>query len=398
MDKVYHFKGKTTQGHLKHMTDNQAGFYSEEEVEDTPPSIKPSETKKSSFQSNFALANSVNLQDDQRTKQRGANEQENNDFEEFTIRNPSQTVGYTKPTHQHSNSYSNNLKVGPNSLTADIKSRFLTNHSVSTVDSDAEARRIAKKNEIIDALQSHPFRHLIFSNSVTEATFKKHLTLTYRGLVYARKCLKGPSDKFIKSKQVAVPDSKYPKGKTLLLDLDETLIHSCSLKENPDHIIKAKADNDDKVGYQIGLRVRPYCLEFLQKLAQYWDIYIFTASSPTYASAIVKFLDPEGKYINGILNRSNCMETKNGFFIKDLRIVKGKDLKKTVLVDNLAHSFGFQIENGIPILEWHQDKNDQELKHLIGYLIEASQAEDVRVFNRDRLRLIELSDSRVEDI
>lgn len=52
------------------------------------------------------------------------------------------------------------------------------------------------------------------------------------------------------------------------------------------------------------------------------------------------------------------METKNGFFIKDLRIVKGKDLKKMILVDNLAHSFGFQIENGVPILEWHQDKND----------------------------------------
>ena len=92
------------------------------------------------------------------------------------------------------------------------------------------------------------------------------------------------------------------------------------------------------------------------------------------------------------------METKNGFFIKDLRIVKGKDLKKTIIVDNLAHSFGFQIENGVPILEWHQDKNDQELKNLIPYLIEAANAEDVKQFNSDRLRLIELSDSNVDDI
>jgi len=86
----------------------------------------------------------------------------------------------------------------------------------------------------------------------------------------------------------------------------------------------------------------------------------------------VSFLDPEGKYINGILNRSNCMETKNGFFIKDLRIVKNKDLKQMVLVDNLAHSFGFQIDNGIPILEWHNDKTDTELKNLMPYLIEAA--------------------------
>ena len=35
------------------------------------------------------------------------------------------------------------------------------------------------------------------------------------------------------------------------------------------------------------------------------------------------------------------METKNGFFIKDLRIVNDSDLKNTVLVDNLSHSFGF---------------------------------------------------------
>ncbi len=34
------------------------------------------------------------------------------------------------------------------------------------------------------------------------------------------------------------------KGKTLLLDLDETLIHSCNLKENPDHIVVAKAENN----------------------------------------------------------------------------------------------------------------------------------------------------------
>ncbi len=35
------------------------------------------------------------------------------------------------------------------------------------------------------------------------------------------------------------------------------------------------------------------------------------------------------------------METRNGFFIKDLRIVKDADLKTTILVDNLSHSFGF---------------------------------------------------------
>ena len=35
------------------------------------------------------------------------------------------------------------------------------------------------------------------------------------------------------------------------------------------------------------------------------------------------------------------METKNGFFIKDLRILNNKELKDIIIVDNLAHSFGF---------------------------------------------------------
>ncbi|KAL4434562.1 hypothetical protein ABPG74_007346 [Tetrahymena malaccensis] len=125
-------------------------------------------------------------------------------------------------------------------------------------------------------------------------------------------------------------------------------------------------------------------------MSQFWDIYIFTASSSTYAEAIINFIDPSRKYINGILNRSNCMETKNGFFIKDLRIVSGSDLRYTILVDNLSHSFGFQIDNGVPILEWHNDKKDTELKHLMNYLVQAAQSDDVREFNRQNLKLSEL--------
>lgn len=149
---------------------------------------------------------------------------------------------------------------------------------------------------------------------------------------------------------------------------------------------------------KIGFKIRPYCHEFLQKLSQLWDIYVFTASSSSYASAIINYIDPEAKYIIGILNRTNCMETKNGFFIKDLRILKNKNLKSTVIVDNLAHSFGFQIENGIPILEWHDDRSDTELKSIIPYLVECAQVDDVRKYNKEKLKLIDLTDAKLEDL
>lgn len=67
------------------------------------------------------------------------------------------------------------------------------------------------------------------------------------------------------------------------------------------------------------------------------------------------------------------METKNGFFIKDLRIITDLDLNKTLFVDNLVHSFGLQIDNGIPILEWNDNVDDLELKYLLEYLVDASE-------------------------
>lgn len=133
-------------------------------------------------------------------------------------------------------------------------------------------------------------------------------------------------------------------------------------------------------------------------MIEYYDIFIFTASSPNYANTIINYIDPTGKLISGILTRVNCMETKNGFFIKDLRIIKNRDLKNLIIVDNLSHSFGFQIDNGIPILEWHNDARDTELKYLADYLIEASQQDDVRTFNQERLKLRELANFKAEDL
>jgi CTD small phosphatase-like protein 2 len=63
------------------------------------------------------------------------------------------------------------------------------------------------------------------------------------------------------------------------------------------------------------------------------------------------------------------METHNGFRIKDLRIIKNRDLKNVILVDNLVHSFGFQIDNGIPILDFTNNKDDRELIGLEAMLI-----------------------------
>lgn len=39
-----------------------------------------------------------------------------------------------------------------------------------------------------------------------------------------------------------------------------------------------------------------------------------------------------------------------------------------ILVDNAGYSFGYQIDNGIPIIPFYKNKDDTELKDLIPYL------------------------------
>ena len=102
-------------------------------------------------------------------------------------------------------------------------------------------------------------------------------------------------------------------------------------------------------------------MEFLKKMNEIYTIYVFTASTLDYAQPIIDFLNEKVKTIHGILHRKNCMETNNGFYIKDLRIIKNRKLKDIVIVDNLVHSFGLQLDNGIPILEYLKGDSDCEL-------------------------------------
>ena len=67
------------------------------------------------------------------------------------------------------------------------------------------------------------------------------------------------------------------------------------------------------------------------------------------------------------LYRQHCVETNYGL-IKDLRIVKNRNLKDMIIVDNSALSFAFHVKNGIPILPFYDDPLDEELKHLTYYL------------------------------
>jgi CTD small phosphatase-like protein 2 len=151
--------------------------------------------------------------------------------------------------------------------------------------------------------------------------------------------------------------------KTLVLDLDETLIHSF---ESP----LGKCEN-------FSFKVRPYLKELLEYASKRFEVVLFTAANKNYADSILKLIDPCKELFNLRLYRENCILTNVGF-VKDLRIFKNRQLKDLIIVDNSLISFAFQISNGIPILSWNGDSLDCELLKLIDFLKVLEKADDVR--------------------
>ena len=95
------------------------------------------------------------------------------------------------------------------------------------------------------------------------------------------------------------PQSPQDFGKkTLVLDLDETLIHSVFKPiENSDMIIKIPDEITDNEGTKYSMMndiyvfKRPGVDMFLKRLSRYYELVIFTASIDKYADPVIDALD-----------------------------------------------------------------------------------------------------------
>jgi len=176
------------------------------------------------------------------------------------------------------------------------------------------------------------------------------------------------------------PQNEKKKGKKcLVLDLDETLVHS-SFKQVPcDFIVPVKIE--DKT-YKVYVAKRPHVDEFMRRCGELYEIVIFTASLAQYADPVVDLLDIH-KVVDWRLFRESCTPFK-GAYVKDMGRM-GRDITQIMILDNSPHSYLFNRENAIPCETWYNDKNDRELLELIPIFEQLADPKvtDIRVAMRD---------------
>ena len=286
----------------------------------------------------------------------------------------------------------------PRQMTAHAGNRRLSTDSNNSCDSDFD-ENVDIKNLPYTESRWDSFENLYLRYGFDTKEFENQADddRLWSKMIYRRelvkslnnlKIIKYPSISELNKLAVFLPPRKSYQKKILIFDLDHTLVHSHSLANKiAQNTIKTSFKAKGKeIKFQFNLR--PYALEWLKEASKYFQIGIFTASKKEYADSILDKIDPMKELIQFRLYVNNCyVWPKNWMIIKDLRIIQNAELQDIVIIDNSVQSFGFQLDNGIPILSYYSNPNDEEFHHLIPYLKQLAEAEDVRPLIRKAFKV-----------
>ena len=172
-------------------------------------------------------------------------------------------------------------------------------------------------------------------------------------------------DDLFNNKNIPIKQARPPfilsrrlKKFTLILSLDETLVHLQKINNN-----------------QCSLKLRPYLFDFLESVKPYYELILFTSKTKYYTIPVMKVIQNNKNYFDFIFYREHCIILGNDY-VKDLTRI-GRSLDSTIIIDNLPQHFKLQKENGINIKSfWAQDPGDRALYDLIPILVNIALGED----------------------
>jgi Dullard-like phosphatase family protein len=156
---------------------------------------------------------------------------------------------------------------------------------------------------------------------------------------------------------------------TLVLDLDETLIHLRQKKDiiNIKNDINIKInntsdyfyDNYDKNNNKYLLQFRVGLFSFLTILKPFYEIISFTSATREYADVIINEIEKNRKFFDHKFYREHTIIYKDTF-VKDISRI-GRDIKKIIIVDNNERNFILNKENGIKIAPYYGDEDNNNV-------------------------------------
>ncbi|KAG5361551.1 Phosphatase PSR1 [Yarrowia sp. C11] len=162
--------------------------------------------------------------------------------------------------------------------------------------------------------------------------------------------------------------------KCLVLDLDETLVHS-SFKyiHQADFVIPVEIEGQYHNVYVIK---RPGVDEFMKRVGELYEVVVFTASVSKYGDPLLDQLDIHN-VVHHRLFRESCYNHQ-GNYIKNLSQL-GRPLKDVIIIDNSPASYIFHPQHAIPVSSWFSDAHDNELLDMLDFLEDMSKpkVEDV---------------------
>ena len=147
------------------------------------------------------------------------------------------------------------------------------------------------------------------------------------------KSISTPSTPFIRS--------EMKKNFCLVLDIDETIVHSLNLPFGNYFLL------------------RPGVINFLEEISKLYEIIIFTSSPKIYADGILNKIDIDNNYFSHRLYKDHVIFEK-GKSVKKLNMI-GRDLNKMIFVDNTKSNAKYNLKNLCHVSTWIYDINDQEI-------------------------------------
>jgi len=164
--------------------------------------------------------------------------------------------------------------------------------------------------------------------------------------------------------------------KLLILDIDETLIYAteASLPRQADFLVG-----------QYHIYKRPFLNVFLKKCLDWFEVAVWTTSTPSYAIAIVSALFENPKTLSFVWASDRCtvaydMEWLEYYKRKNIKKVKRKGyrLESIIAVDDTHQKWEHSYGNLVRVKPFEGEETDDELKYLLLYLDQLRYEENIR--------------------